>query len=124
MKKIWYCSTATGGKCEGKWRVHHPSACKGPGAFTQKLGKPGKPTLAINTAMSAVAENSHMEVSFDETELVVEAEQAIIVPDQPAPRAKPPPLARWCYTKEMEERHKMLQDKLNNALDLPWPNLD
>ena len=58
-----------------------------------------------------------MEVSFDETELVVEANQAIIVPDQPAPRAKKPILPRWEYTKEMEERHKMLQDKLNNALD-------
>ena len=123
-KNIWYCSAVAGGKCVGKWRVHHPCVCKGQMPFAQKFGKPGKPTLAINTAMSAVAENSKMEVSFDETELVVEAEQAIIVPAQRVSRGKSPPPPPFRYTREIEERHKMLQDKLNQALDLPWPNLN
>ena len=78
----------------------------------------------MNTAMSAVAESSKMEVSFDEIELVVEAEQAIIVPVQRVPRGNTPPPAPFRYTREMEERHKMLQDKLNQALDLPWLDLN
>ena len=105
-KKIWYCSAATGGKCGGKWRVHHPNVCKGQMPFAQKPGKPGKPTLAINTVMSAVTESSKMEVSFDKTELVVEAKQAIVVP---VPRGNTPPPALFRYTREMDERHKMLK---------------
>jgi hypothetical protein len=31
--KPWYwCSPATGGKCDGCWRVHKPSECRGTGA--------------------------------------------------------------------------------------------
>lgn len=28
-KDWWWCSSATGGKCDGNWRVHKPSKCEG-----------------------------------------------------------------------------------------------
>jgi hypothetical protein len=28
-KDWWYCHESTGGKCNGEWRVHHPSKCRG-----------------------------------------------------------------------------------------------
>ena len=32
-KLWWWCDKGTGGKCDGKWRIHTPSECKG---FTPK----------------------------------------------------------------------------------------
>jgi hypothetical protein len=33
QNKSWYwCSLATGGKCEGCWRVHKPTECRGTAA--------------------------------------------------------------------------------------------
>ena len=27
--QYWWCDESTGGKCDGKWRIHKPADCKG-----------------------------------------------------------------------------------------------
>jgi hypothetical protein len=53
-----WCSTATGGKCGGKWRVHKPSECKGAARDINKdKGKDGrKKKVMINEALTQFQE--------------------------------------------------------------------
>ena len=54
-KKWWWCCKETGGKCDGIWRIHTPSACKGKAAkqaMTMEVDK-----LAAETAEMEVTDN-------------------------------------------------------------------
>ena len=51
--KSWHwCDKSTGGQCNGKWRVHSPSECKG---FTPRDEKKPKPSKKRNLSCDALA---------------------------------------------------------------------
>jgi hypothetical protein len=74
-KDWWYCSSETGGKCEGHWRVHKPSKCEGKsfkfsGEKHQKdepKAKSSSKKLKLASAISAIQDGSdNAEAESDE----------------------------------------------------------
>ena len=81
-KTWWYCHPETGGKCDGKYRLHKPSQCQGKGfRFNKTSGNEKKKkkvddndsnsqrTLRLNQALraaSAIAE--HDEAASESTD--------------------------------------------------------
>uniref|UniRef100_A0A7S1YA70 Uncharacterized protein n=1 Tax=Grammatophora oceanica TaxID=210454 RepID=A0A7S1YA70_9STRA len=55
-KKWWYCSEKTGGKCDGKYRIHKPSDCHGTGKSTKNRGGSNGNTkkVVINEAINQI----------------------------------------------------------------------
>jgi hypothetical protein len=75
-KPWYYCHKLTGGKCDGAWRVHNPSECKGKAfVFKDKDKEPPKKrnkndsrTLKLAKAYSAVTEDADNESDDEEVE--------------------------------------------------------
>jgi hypothetical protein len=62
--EYWWCDPATGGKCDGKWRVHKPAQCKGykkrEKDSTQKGKQEGRKAKLLK-AVEARTEDDRME---------------------------------------------------------------
>ena len=59
-KEWWCCDPSTGGKCNGKWRCHHPRTCQGK-AFvakreTEEKRSPSNKKQKLKTAMEAIVQ--------------------------------------------------------------------
>ena len=52
-KKCHWCSSETGGKCEGAWRHHKPSECKGKAFAFDQDGKRKSPEKGANASEKA-----------------------------------------------------------------------
>ena len=71
-KTWWFCSPKTGGKCDGKYRIHKPSECEGKvhvfGSSENKKRKPDKQNteskLKLAKAYAAIKEVSGEEDSI------------------------------------------------------------
>ena len=64
----WFCSPKTGGKCDGKYRVHKPSECEGKAHVfdTEKKRKPTENEDNNRKLKLAKAYETIKEVSFDD----------------------------------------------------------
>jgi len=77
--KDWHwCSPATGGKCEGNWRVHKPSDCQGTakskasaGVKRKSKGTPQERKLKLKAAYAAVREEARaLDIDLDDDDSV------------------------------------------------------
>ena len=53
--KWYYCSKKNGGKCQGVWRAHSPSKCRGDAKSNQKPAKKGRGKTAAGSKRKADA---------------------------------------------------------------------
>ena len=73
-KVWWWCDKSTGGKCDGKWRIHNPSECKG---YTPKSDQKTKPkqgkkrsidALKLTNANEAIIKKTRFETNGEDSE--------------------------------------------------------
>ena len=62
-KEWWYCSSETGGKCDGMYRRHKPSGCKGTGKPNPYKGEKTPKKLKVQQAMTNAAKDDSGEES-------------------------------------------------------------
>ena len=64
-KQCHWCSTETGGKCEGAWRRHKPSECKGKAFAFDQSGKRKSPEKGANANKKAKLNEALANMSID-----------------------------------------------------------
>jgi len=67
-KQCHWCSTETGGKCEGAWRRHKPSECKGKAFAFDQSGKRKSPEKAADANKKAKLTAALANMSIDNEE--------------------------------------------------------
>ena len=67
-KKCHWCSSETGGKCEGAWRCHKPSECKGKAFLFDQSDKRKSPEKGTNTNEKARLSEALANMSIDQEE--------------------------------------------------------
>ena len=66
-KTFHYCCEETGGKCDGKWRVHKPSECKGLSFLKDKAEKVGaRKKLKLAKAYGTIVDEMEDDKNEDE----------------------------------------------------------
>ena len=64
-KQHHWCSTETGGKCEGAWHHHKPSECKGEAFAFDQDGKRKSPEKGANANKKAKLNEALANTSID-----------------------------------------------------------
>ena len=67
--KYYFCCTETGGKCNGMWRVHVPTECKGKGYLRNEDEENKKKKLKLSKAYNAIVDE---EDEGEETDMDIE----------------------------------------------------